>query len=235
MSAVDTTTVADKEKADKILEAIQPEAENPAVVDKPVPPETAQDDIVKPIPHKEWVVNSEYEMPFKGGEVKTEYFKRTYIQKPLSYLAFGEFTGLIGRKIQEAMRVPGGLSIDRIQTPGDIGLPLEFNDGQLSVAQGVEGVDAIVQGIATIASYVPDFMGEAQCIWLRVPRHERGLLLDIWARPVDEGGMSMDNGEEMLSIFIEQNYDELMNFLKRYARVKDKIKKMRERKESQES
>src|ERR1035437_385086 len=111
MSAIDTTTAAEKEKADKILEAVQPKE---VVADKPVPPETAQDDIIKPIPHKEWVVNSEYEMPFKGGEVKTEYFKRTYIQKPLSYLAFGEFTGLIGRKIQEAMRVPGRLSIHTI-------------------------------------------------------------------------------------------------------------------------
>ena len=222
MAATDTTSESEKEQAAKILQEKLGKVE-----EAPVPAESAQDDIEKPIAHKEWQFEADYEI--WNGKMEEQHFSRKYIQKPLSYLAFGEFTGLIGRKLSEAMQGPDGLSVDRI-TPGDIGIPLEFNDGQLSISKDTEGVDAIIQGIAKIAAYVPDFMGEAQCIWLRVPRNERTLLIDIWSRPVDEGGMSMDNGEEMLSIFIEQNYDELMNFLKRYARVKGKVQKMRNRK-----
>ena len=191
-------------------------------------PESNQDDIEKDIRHKEWTFEAEYDVNLKG-EMTTQVFKRTYIQKPLSYLAFGEFTGLLGRKLAEAMRGPDGLSLDRI-TPGGASIPLEFSDGQISLADtGDDLIDPIIQGIAKLATYVPDLIGEAQCIWLRVPRSERGLLIDIWARPVDEGGMSMDEGEEMLELFIEQNYDELNSFLKRYAKVSDTVQRVRKR------
>lgn len=224
MSATDQTTDIEKSQADKILEEKLGE---PVVKDEI--PVAAEEDIEKPVTHKEWVFEAEYEIMMKGA-MTPETFKRSYVQKPLSYHAFGEFTGLLGRKLAEAMRGPDGLSLDRL-TPGEASIPLEFNDGQISLAGG-EGdniVDPIIQGIAKLASYVPDLMGEAQCIWLRVPRSERPLLIDIWSRPVDEGGMSMDYGEEMLSIFIEQNYDEMNDFLKRYARVKKTVQKMRKR------
>lgn len=217
------TSEADRQKADEILkdqlgEPVQEETELTS----------AEDDIEKAIPHKEWTFEAEYDVNLRG-EIKTEIFRRTYTQKPLSYHAFAEFTGLIGRKLAQAMRGPDGLSLDRL-TPGQASIPLEYNDGRISLADDdTDLIDPIIQGIAKLAEYVPELLGEAQCIWLRVPRSERGLLEDIWARPVDEGGMSMDQGEEILNLFIEQNYDELNGFLKRYARVTDTVKKMRNR------
>jgi hypothetical protein len=237
MSVNDLTVDADKDQAEKILQEKLGNPENKSVVapisepmvDAKSEPISSEEDIEKPIGHKEWVFEAEYEVMLKG-DMTPQIFKRTYVQKPLSYHAFGEFTGLLGRKLAEAMRGPDGLSLDRL-TPGEASIPLEFNDGQISLAGGEDNdlIDPIIQGIAKLASYVPDLMGEAQCIWLRVPRTERPLLIDIWSRPVDEGGMSMDQGEEMLNVFIEQNYEELNNFLKRYARVKDTVQKMRSR------
>ncbi len=222
---VDETAEAVKDQEPKISIPKDEKLGKPVVVEDTTPQE---EDIVKPVMHKEWVWEAEYDIVLKN-EVKTEIFKRTYVQKPLSYLAFGEFTGLIGRKLAEAMRGPDGLSLDRI-TPGGASIPLEWEDGQIRLSSTeADLVDPIIQGIARLASYVPEFIGEAQCIWLRVPRSERGLLVDIWSRPVDEGGMSMDQGEEMFEIFIEQNYDELNNFLKRYARVRNVFNKMKSR------
>lgn len=215
----------DKEQASKIL--ADKLGEPVKAVDETIPV-TAQDDIEKNIGHKEWKFEAEYEYE-KRGTIEKEIFKRVYIQKPLSYHAFGEFTGLLGRKLAEAMRGPDGLSLDKI-SPGEASIPLEYRNGQISLADTEGGtIDPIIQGLAKLAAYVPDLMAEAQCIWLRVPRSERGLLIEIWSRPVDEGGMSMDQGEEMLNIFIEQNYDELNNFLKRYARIKGTVQKMRKR------
>lgn len=230
MGATDTTTDEDKVKAEKILQEKLGQVDKTisSKEEKDVPPATAEDDIEKPIPHKEWHFEAEYELVLRE-QVKNEVFSRTYIQKPLSWQAMSEFTGLIGRKLSEAMKGPEGLSIDRM-VPGEAGIPLQFQDGRISIADdGTGGIDAIVQAFAHLASYVPDLLGESQCIWLRVPRQERAMLMDIWSRPVDEGGMSMDQGEEMLSIFIEQNYDELESFLKRYGRVKNKFQKMRNR------
>jgi hypothetical protein len=225
VSTVEAVSETEEVQAAKILE----DKLGPKPVADSSAPASAEEDIEKAVSHKEWVFEAEYDINLKG-ELVTQTFKRTYVQKPLSYHAFGEFTGLIGRKLAEAMRGPDGLSLDRL-SPGGPSIPLEFRDGQISLAGGEEDnvIDPIIQGIAKIAEYVPDLMGEAQCIWLRVPRSERGLLIDIWSRPVDEGGMSMDEGEEMLSIFIEQNYDELNGFLKRYARVRDTMTKMRNR------
>jgi hypothetical protein len=220
-------TDIEQQEAEKILQnklgSVSEEEEKSAPAPSP-----HEEDIEKPIPHKEWTFEAEYEVNLRG-EMVPQSFKRTYIQKPLSYLAFGEFTGLLARKLTEAMQGPDGLSLDKL-TPGSASLPLEYNDGQISLAStDADVIDPIIQGIAKLTTYVPDLMGEAQCIWLRVPRAERGLLIDIWSRPVDEGGMSMDQGEEMLNTFIEQNYDELNGFLKRYAKVKTTFNKMRKR------
>src|ERR1700722_17039850 len=128
----------------------------------PVVPEntvaTDEDDIEKVVGHKDWTFEAEYDINFRG-EMKTQTFKRAYIQKPLSYHAFGEFTGLLGRKLAEAMRGPDGLSLDRL-TPGEASIPLQFSDGQISLAGGDNDnlIDPIVQGIAKLATYVPDLM-----------------------------------------------------------------------------
>ena len=237
MSTTETTIDEDKEKAEKILQEKLGQVKSSPIADaipslreddKEVPLATAEDDIEKPIAHKEWRFEARYELII-GGEPRNETFSRTYIQKPLSWQAMSEFTGLLGRKLSEAMKGKDGLSIDRM-VPGEAGIPLQFQDGRISLANdGTGGIDAIVQAFAHLASYVPDLLGESQCIWLRVPRQERAMLIDIWSRPVDEGGMSLDQGEEMLSIFIEQNYDELESFLKRYGRVKNNLQKMRNR------
>ena len=228
MATIDETTEFEKKQAEKLLKDKlgSPAEETGAspVLDE----EESPDDIEKNVRHKEWTFEAEYDVSIRG-EMTTQIFKRTYIQKPLSYLAFAEFTGLLGRKLAEAMRGPDGLSLDRL-TPGGASIPLEFNDGRISLSDTEDDlIDPIIQGVAKLATYVPDLLGEAQCIWLRVPRSERGLLVDIWSRPVDEGGMSMDQGEEMLEIFIEQNYDDLNSFLKRYARVSETVKKVRKR------
>jgi hypothetical protein len=223
MAENDTTTDDEKTKAAQML---QEKLGDPVVKDEE--PIAVEEDVKKRVAHKEWNVRGKYTIKYSNGELEDNIFDRTYIQKPLSYLAFGEFTGLVGRKLAEAMRGPDGLSLDRL-TPGEASIPLEFNDGRVSIANEGDVVDPIIQGIARLASYVPDLMAEAQCIWLRVPNHERIRVVDIWSASTDEGGMTLDEGEEMLNIFIEQNYDELNTFLKRYARVKNTVQKMRNR------
>lgn len=231
MSVPDTTTDTQQTEADNpfanVLEDQKTATVNPISNDLPKP--SPEEDIEKSIRHKEWKFSADYDVEVRGAN-ETHHFERTYMQKPLSYQAFGEFTGLLGRKLDEAMSGPSGISIDRL-IPGEGGqLPLAFQDGKLSLVKSdFAGVDSIIQGIGKLASYVPDFISEAQCIWLRVPRAERALLIDIWSRPVDEGGMSMDEGEEMLTLFIEQNYDELEDFLPRYLRLKAAATKMRNR------
>jgi hypothetical protein len=227
----DITTEDNKIEAEKILASKLGEAQKKEESIE-VPKETPQDDIEKPVRHKEWHFVGEYDVEGRSGAMEKKKFDRTYIQKPLSYMAFGEFTGLLGRRLEEAMQGPSGISLDRILPGEENQLPLSFVDGKLSVVKSdFAGIDPFLQGFAKLSSYIPELLGEAQCIWLRVPRSERFWLTDIiWPRPVDEGGLSMDEGEEMMSLFIEQNYDELEDFLPRLLRLRTKWTLMRNRK-----
>lgn len=223
-----TTTDADTEaEAQRILNERLAAGEDPEGTGERI---NDLDEIDAPVDHREWRFTATYEVIVRG-EPSQQTFDRTYVQKPLSYAAMMEFTGLIGRKIDQAMAGPDGLSIDQMQGDGQM-LPVGFGqDGQLMIDRSdFGGADALIRGIAKLASYIPEVILESQCIWLRVPRQERAVLVDIWSRAVDEGGMSMDDGEEMLTTFIDQNYEELERFfVQRLGRIQSSVTKARKR------
>lgn len=171
-------------------------------------------DIEKPIEPRVWVFEGDFTL--RRGDVDIpQHFKGEYVQEPLSYIGFLEFTGLLARKIEEAMRGEGGLTIKDIIDTSEGMVPLVVDGDRIeSIVQrrDFEGIDAFVQGLMKIASYVPDVIEECQFIWLGVPRRDRSFLREIWRKPRDRGGLSHDEGEEMLSLFIEQNYEELEDF-----------------------
>ena len=54
--------------------------------------------------------------------------------------------------------------------------------------------------------------------------------MDIWMRPEDEGGMSHDDGEAMMILFIQQNYKELERFfVERLRRLASTVTTARKR------
>jgi hypothetical protein len=210
-----------------------PFVEQPAEDEKPLPGESELDDIVKDVEQRLWVVDGMIS-GWVRGELKSQPFHREYVQKPLSYLAMMQFTGLLGRKIDEAMSGPEGLSTnalsdimqisDVVGSSEDGGMRLDLSRVDFS------GIDAFVRAWAKVCAYVPEIIAEAQCIWLRVPLPERMAAVEVWSKPVDEGGLSMDDGEEMFRLFIAQNYEELERFfLERMRRIGQEIQKQRRR------
>lgn len=178
----------------------------------PVPVSSTEemDDVEKQVIERAW----HFEGTIKGmvrGQIREEKFERDYVQKPLSYLAMMQFTGLLGRSIDSAMSGPEGLSMQGLGDVMSIAGASNIFSGGLG-ASDFEGIDAFVRGFAKLAAYVPDLVAEAQCIWLRVPLRDRMALVELWSKPVDEGGLSSDEGEEMLTLFIDQNYEELERF-----------------------
>lgn len=204
-------------------------------VEAPDRPVSDVDDVVKDVPEKSWRVHGMLKGRRRQGREVVDYeqeFDRTYIQKPLSYLGMLQFTGLIGRKLDEILS--SGLSMgvvnevmafqEMIGRNEDGGLSLDLSQTDFS------GIDSFVRGFAKIAAYVPDIIPEAQCIWLRVPPADQLAVMQIWSRPIDEGGLTMDEFEEMLDIFINQNYEELETFLlRRLKRLGRRVIKERRR------
>jgi hypothetical protein len=172
------------------------------------------DDIEKQIEPRTWIFKGTFVLDRNGVDTPQD-FEGTYVQRPLSYFAFLEFTGLIARKIDEAMSGPEGLTIQQVMDSTQSAMPYIVDGSRIEAAveqKKFDGIDSFIQGIAKLAGYVPDVIEECQFIWLRVPRRERVFLREIWGRSAEEGGMTADDGEEMLVTFIDQNYEELETF-----------------------
>jgi hypothetical protein len=188
------------------------EQERPASTDE-------LDDIEQQVHERTWVFKGVISGRLRGQDV-SDPFERTYVQKPLSYLAMMQFTSLLGRAIDTAMSGPEGLSVENLGDVMSLQSSTSILDSFSLTQSDFAGIDTFVRGFAKLAAYVPEIIAEAQCIWLRAPLRDRMALVELWAKPVDEGGLSCDDGEEMLRVFIDQNYEELENFLrKRLQRV----------------
>lgn len=201
-----------------------PEVQPPAEPEAVTAVSDELDDVERQIAHREWVFKGKVDGIIRGQDVQQE-VERTYVQKPLSYTGMIQFTGLLGRKIDEAMSGPEGLSVSMIGELADLAqmvgqgeeLTREVLTAQLTQSD-FSGIDAFVRGFAKLAAYTPDIIDEAQCIWLRIPFRDRMLMRELWAGAPDEGGLSGDEGEEMFTLFIRQNYAELEGFFVKRAR-----------------
>lgn len=175
------------------------------------------DDIELQVEAREWIVAGQISVidPRNNGETQID-FTRTYTQKPLSYTAMLQFTGLMGDRISGVMNQ--GVTLESVL--GDVGVIAgAFAEGGIS-RDDFAGVDSFVHGLAKLASHLPDIVEDCQCIWLRVPLHERPVVKEIWGRSPVDGGQTMQDGEDMLNLFIAQNYPELEDFfVERLPRV----------------
>lgn len=199
-------------------------------IDLPKPHDGPLDDIEIQVAHREWVIEGDFTVLKRDGTTVTEQFKRTYVQKPLSFTSMLQFTGLIGEKISEAMSGPDGISLDGVLAESD---GLVSAGRALLTSSDFAGVDSFVKGFAKLASHVPEVIEDCQCIWLRVPHAERPIVKEIWSRSPDEGGLRFEEGQEMLETFLSQNYDEVEDFfVVRLKHLVGLVKKLRTRKSS---
>lgn len=186
------------------------------------------DDIEIQVAHREWRVSGEIQVRKRDGSVETQEWARTYVQKPLSFAAMMQFTGLIGQKLSEAMSGPDGMSLDGVLAEAD---GIAGAGRALLTQQDFAGVDSFIRGLAKLASYVPDVVEECQCIWLRIPFHERAIVKEIWSRSPEDGGLTTAEGEEMMEVFLAQNYEEVEDFFSgRLTRLVTLVRALRKRK-----
>ena len=167
------------------------------------------DDLEKQIAHREWTVKGTIMVPRRDGGVDAREFERVYVQKPLSFTAMLQFTGLIGERLSEAMSGPDGLTVDGIIGEGD---GLIVSGRNVISREDFSSLDSFVKGLAKLAQYAPSIVEDCQCIWIRVPYAERPLVKEIWSRSPEDGGLTISEGREMLEVFLAQNYKEVEDF-----------------------
>lgn len=131
-------------------------------------------------------------------------YERTYVQKPLSFIAKMQWFSLVGEVLDRALSGPDGMSLGNLfGGPGGQLVPSDFNEA-----------DTFVQAIGKLLSVAPDFLVNSYCIWLAVPDYERPAVAEIMMLPPDDGGLSDEQGLEIIEVFIDQNYEALDSFFR---------------------
>ena len=133
--------------------------------------------------------------------------EREYIQRPLSFIAKMQWFALVGDVLDKAMSGENALTIGNLMAvPGQRGSTFRMED--------FRDADTFIQAVGKLIAVAPDFLVKSYCIWLSVPDYERDMAAELMALPEDEGGLSDDDGLEIIEIFIDQNYEALDAFFR---------------------
>jgi len=130
-----------------------------------------------------------------------------YVQKPLSFIGKMQWFSLVGEVLDKAMGGDNPLTVGNLLSgPG-------MRSGGLS-ANDFRDADTFVHAVGKLVRYAPDFLTDSYCIWLNVPEHEREMVKVFMAEPAEEGGLSDEDGLEIIERFIDQNYDAIDSFFR---------------------
>ncbi len=166
----------------------------------------------------------------KTWTVGPEGAQRQYVQRPLGFLAKMQWFSLVGEVLDKALSGEQGISLNNLFSAPDT------RSGSLGI-QDFANADTFVQAVGKLLVYAPDFLEKSYCIWLSVPDYERDLVKELMALPPEQGGLTDDDGIEIIETFIDQNYEALDSFFREKLgilrrRVQDR---QNERNQSQQS
>jgi hypothetical protein len=143
----------------------------------------------------------------KTWKIASQGFEREYVQRELSFIGKMQWFSLVGEVLEKAMSGDNALSLNNLLTTPEA-------RGQSLTMQDFRDADTFVQAVGKLLVYAPDFLEKSFCIWLGVPDYEQEVVKQIMASPTTEGGLSDDQGLEIIEIFIDQNYGAIEGFFR---------------------
>jgi hypothetical protein len=130
---------------------------------------------------------------------------RTYVQRPLSFVAKYELYAVVGDAIDRATEDVG---IDGLLE--SIGLSVSSNKG----VSGTDLRDAtqIMRIAAKLLRYSPTLIHDLFAVLLDIPMDERAWAAEVMRRSPEEGGIDDDEGFAILETAIDQNAEAIEAF-----------------------
>jgi hypothetical protein len=131
----------------------------------------------------------------------------------------------VGEALDKALSGPNGMSLNSLfSTP---------TRGGLFRIEDFRDADMFVQAISKLLSAAPDFLIRSYLIWLNVPDYDRDVVAEMMTLPPDEGGLSDEQGIEIIEVFLDQNYEALADFFgRRLSQLQARVTKLNKDRES---
>lgn len=126
-----------------------------------------------------------------------------FVQRPLSFFGKMELFSILGTAVEKALS-DGGMSLAELLDD----VPTSTEADQLSEA------DQFIKSIARLVQFAPEFLKDLYVISLGVKRDEREYVKSVMELPEHEGGLSDDQGIQILETFVDQNWDVLVDFFR---------------------
>lgn len=195
-----------------------------AAQDQPQPEDDKKVDVIDVIEPKAapktWVLKEILE----DGTVKNE---KTYVQRKMSFFGKMQFFSLVGEVIDKS--ISGDEDAQGLRLSSLFDLP--GSRGQFK-AEDFREADVFVQGVGKILTYVPDFLEKSYVIWLGVPDWQKDWAIGVMTGTEERGGLSDEDGLEIIEIFIDQNWESLEDFFqKKIASLRDRVNARRKKEE----
>lgn len=125
----------------------------------------------------------------------------SYTQRPLSFFGKMELFSVLGKAIDGALSSGGTIS--------DL-----LDDVPAGNADEFKEADNFIKSISKLVQYVPDLLADLYVIALAVPKEERDYVKSVMTLHESQGGLTDEQGLQILEVFIDQNWDVLLDFFK---------------------
>jgi hypothetical protein len=123
-------------------------------------------------------------------------------QEQLGMFGVQDFVTLMGEVIEQFVQGDFGMKIGQLFT-GNASLPSDFSAEKIDEA--VEENMAFVQAFLKLIRVAPSLQLDIICLSLGIDPSQRAWFKDAIKKPPSQGGLTVDEGYDILTVFIKQN------------------------------
>lgn len=154
-----------------------------------------------------WVIRED-------ADGKKHWAKFAFTQETMG-LSFGmEFQSLLTRIMRDVVKGEYGIDVGQLLARGNqirAEMPSEINEETINnvLSSNMQYVQAFMH----LLQIVPDLIHQIIALSLGVRKNRREEFIERISGPVHEGGLSIDNGVDIIKVFIRQNGGAIRRFL----------------------
>lgn len=170
--------------------------------------QVAESEITRKIDENRQAIN-DLEPATPQREIKFDWLKpdgqpiaKSYIQAELGMFPSQEFGTLVTSILDSFIKGEMGMSIGELFR-GEIDAPVTLDAEAVTdfVSENVQ----IIQAFVKVVQIAPDFQKDVICLSLGIPRMERAWAKEQMSEPPHRGGLTVNDGFDILKVFIQQN------------------------------
>lgn len=131
------------------------------------------------------------------------------VQEMLGYYPVQEFTTIMGEIIDKFVKGEFGMKLGELFS-GKVKMPQDYTPE--TVNKTVEENMQLIQAFLEAVRIIPGLQQDIMCLSLGIPPEQRPWFKKAISRPPSQGGLTVDEGFDILIWFIRQNSDLIKRF-----------------------